>query len=772
VITPGIPEWPEGLDVPLLERRMNSDARSVQTLMDSGRVRNRRRFSEARETMGASWNFTEDQYEAFDEFFRDGLENGSLSFLMVTQTMAALAGYIVRTSWELAFVGNYTLDRSDNLFSVIAVLEVTNKVEETVIDPGDDGGGGDGTGDEGCIPFKMFNGMVYQIVTVPSGAYVSGRFTKYGNDSEGWTSCKGIARILKNGNLDSSFKPGGIEGGGFDISGGYFAPGQIQPASDGGCFVGVSFTRNPERRLYLNRSEGTGVLDAMSLNGTEVDPVVKLLANGSVDPSFSCSFLKGAATNSCFQSFHMYEILNRAYYTYQKGVESITPGGDAASYTGQDFCVLELRTLGGSFLRRVFRNGPLGLGSNDFSHQVFVDESMGYVVWTGQKGTLAAGGLAASIGNSESTVLPLNWRMAELRTGAVVGVLGFDLDLEFQEPLNWDGYSKVVVDAGTFKTFHIDSIFRGCFAFSLLGSFAVDPDGATANEGRWTGGPDFQFKGGMHFRLPTNFAPNFSIRHAGSTPVLLEDTSLPTQDGYYSMAFSEAPSYDFDVYKDPDGEDDGILVAGYDAGEWNEEFARDFTGGLVRLKMVGPESGDYDWIIYGPAYRQRFSNIFAHWDLRSSGDPENPLEHGFSVFPSAYTDSDGCSNVRGLVAMHDGIHEKAGTTTPSTLGVFFSGCIEKFKGVVKFAMVGQLAKIRHNGEWDDDFLAPVFGPSAVTLKENIDSGADEALANKISCAWISDNGKHLYVGGRFTDVGGTEVGHIVCLDINTGELMT
>jgi len=115
------PFWPETLPAPHVAMIVASNPRNMRTVMETGRVRNRRGFATTLDTYEATWMFTQDQFVAFRDFFNETLENGSLSFMLPMQD---------DTEIEAAFMkGVYQFSRSDNLYSVKGVLEV---VEDTL----------------------------------------------------------------------------------------------------------------------------------------------------------------------------------------------------------------------------------------------------------------------------------------------------------------------------------------------------------------------------------------------------------------------------------------------------------------------------------------------------------------------------------------------------------------------------------------------------------------------------------------------------------------
>lgn len=150
MIDSATPIWPSTLSTPMLGRLHRFFPRPEVVQMESGRFRKRRIFLDSMELMEVQWSFTEDQFDAFELFFHEQLNNGSLSFVLTTA--AAAEGRppteedIVRevVFWE----GTYSFSRSDNLFAVSATLEVIPQpeVEEDlcgVVYPNGTEGGGD-----------------------------------------------------------------------------------------------------------------------------------------------------------------------------------------------------------------------------------------------------------------------------------------------------------------------------------------------------------------------------------------------------------------------------------------------------------------------------------------------------------------------------------------------------------------------------------------------------------------------------------------------------
>ena len=79
--------WPAGLPCALREGHSTQHATPfTRTTMDSGRARQRRKFSSVPSTKQFSWYFTEVQCLAFEAWFRDALQDGAKWFNMTSRT--------------------------------------------------------------------------------------------------------------------------------------------------------------------------------------------------------------------------------------------------------------------------------------------------------------------------------------------------------------------------------------------------------------------------------------------------------------------------------------------------------------------------------------------------------------------------------------------------------------------------------------------------------------------------------------------------------------
>ena len=107
--------WPEVLPAPMQVVGVKVDPRNTRTLMESGRIRNRRMFQSLSETWEVQWNFTADQFTLFKSFFETDLDNGARQFSIT----------LFVDMVDVSFVGaSYVFSRSDNLFNVVAVLDI------------------------------------------------------------------------------------------------------------------------------------------------------------------------------------------------------------------------------------------------------------------------------------------------------------------------------------------------------------------------------------------------------------------------------------------------------------------------------------------------------------------------------------------------------------------------------------------------------------------------------------------------------------------------
>lgn len=634
------------------------------------------------------------------------------------------------------------------------------------------------------VAFKKFDGPVY--AALPSGDkwYISGRFTKYGNEVEGWVNCAGIARIKADGTIDTTFQPGGVASGGFAISGGFFAPTQLQGAADGGVFCGMSYAYLMEPRLYVNRAAASD-WDNLRLNGVTVAPVVKLKADGTVDATFTCATVNGVATTNKFMSFHVHEAANQIYYSYMRnfgggvaiGEDGFDYGGASAPGAGVDYSTLDRCNLTGTLQKRAFMRGLTSVSSNhETQFMVFVDEDTSKVTWGGCASN-QLGGLVIYNGTSYESAA---WRMAHLnQASAVPGVIVFDFDLSLHQAMSWAGYTQVGIDAGAYTATTPRSITRGCFRGSIVGASEVrDDPGGFSQEGRWGSGLPCVHKGGWHYNVNLTFGS--SQRQAGSGEAAFGFTS--DGDGQSNRFLENSPNpggTSLNLWFQRNVLLEEALLSALTADEEQTTFVMP-TGkisGSVSIDLDPPPVGSaahHHWEVWGNGVLPTIG-ARDHWDLRGGAAITDTPNHGFSVLASGLgvLDYDGCWNIQVLKAQYDATRTEDDRRTSNDLGVFFTGMLAKFQGTTIFSTSGQLCKLRHNGTYITTFVAPDFGPTTFDLPQDISSGANENFHNKIMCGTLSRSGKYIVVGGRFTQViidsGTYSVGHIITLDANTGE---
>lgn len=97
-------DYPKGLPVPLREEyKLNHVSPFTRATMESGRARQRRRFSSVPTIANVSWIFKGDtQAAAFEAWFRDAINDGADWFNMPLKTPVGMQDYVCR------FVDMYT----------------------------------------------------------------------------------------------------------------------------------------------------------------------------------------------------------------------------------------------------------------------------------------------------------------------------------------------------------------------------------------------------------------------------------------------------------------------------------------------------------------------------------------------------------------------------------------------------------------------------------------------------------------------------------------
>lgn len=119
-------EWPSALPAPLLNRGHTIVPGMSQTIMETGRIRQRPLFVDVVELMDVQWHLTEDQFEIFEQFVEVDLNRGTLRTTLFGFDSSSIQG-VNRMVWRVvAFYpgGEYSFSHTDNLFTVKAAMEV------------------------------------------------------------------------------------------------------------------------------------------------------------------------------------------------------------------------------------------------------------------------------------------------------------------------------------------------------------------------------------------------------------------------------------------------------------------------------------------------------------------------------------------------------------------------------------------------------------------------------------------------------------------------
>jgi hypothetical protein len=105
--------------------------------METGRLRNRRKYLAPLETIDVTWTFVYDQFEIFEEYVHTDLENGSLPFEVTTYTPHANPGLLTEVVREYAFLDSqYLFSRRDNEFEVTATVLAKDISTRLILNPG------------------------------------------------------------------------------------------------------------------------------------------------------------------------------------------------------------------------------------------------------------------------------------------------------------------------------------------------------------------------------------------------------------------------------------------------------------------------------------------------------------------------------------------------------------------------------------------------------------------------------------------------------------
>jgi len=129
--------WPSTLPVFRINRQPKFAPRSEAVQMETGRLRNRRKYLVPLETIDVTWTFILDQFEIFEEYVHTDLENGSLPFEATTYTPNVNPGLLTEVIREYAFLDSqYLFSRRDNEFEVTATVLASDISTRLILNPG------------------------------------------------------------------------------------------------------------------------------------------------------------------------------------------------------------------------------------------------------------------------------------------------------------------------------------------------------------------------------------------------------------------------------------------------------------------------------------------------------------------------------------------------------------------------------------------------------------------------------------------------------------
>lgn len=111
-------DWPALLPTAHHVRSHLIEPRATVTMMETGRPRVRKEYSEPLEVVQYVWNFTGDQFDIFKDYMEANLANGQNHFIMAGYEDGLLITRVV------AFLEPYQFNHQDNHYQVQAVFEV------------------------------------------------------------------------------------------------------------------------------------------------------------------------------------------------------------------------------------------------------------------------------------------------------------------------------------------------------------------------------------------------------------------------------------------------------------------------------------------------------------------------------------------------------------------------------------------------------------------------------------------------------------------------
>ena len=735
--------WPDEIPVPHPDHTRPLDPRSEITGMDSGRIRLRRQFSDPLELLEVTWNFTDDQFQAFESFFTSTLSNGEKAFTIYLEESE---GY------DVQFYGSYQYHRADNHHQVTAVLEVISSPVGDIpyVPPPDPPPPpGEEPEDDEKVYFKKTNGPIYSMQYGPNKTlYIFGRFTLYGNDEEGWAAAPGIIRIKRDGSIDTAFNPGT----GFDVAEPYYAPTQAHNTADGGIVIGLSYSFLHERDIHPGDNE----YGKMKYQGVETPPVIRINPDGSRNTSFITDFLlvdnalsSGTAHNYRFYGFMLWEANGYWYSCYHADV-SVAHDRTVEPLEMDGAMVVDRRSMADSTLEvRTARHwGPA-------EHRLYViHESFSVIV----DGMLSEAAGHYKIVNGTATEITIHDPNPLAR-----GIIVYDVGLNLKRPWNWVSRTGNWEDVGMSPTPYFS--IHGMYWHSVIsGNNPVDVINYFA------GGPDREGKGVTNLNIAHDYG-SFTQAYAEGGPAR-HSASYAIQNSEIHLEINTfgGPAVHLTVYGNYPW---GLGVAVFSDLVTTQRLVLDAnTFGLDALSVdiviheepfTGDPDAEWAYNYLSPFGKTDPSAATSYWDLRAGGAME---DDGWSYNPGSIALESGIDGTVMIPLWPYKLDQEG--EGPAWAGVWMTGPATHFKGAQVHTKPYQLHKLFKNGALDPFFSANVFGP---------DSYPDFMYAGvtipRIFYAALSETQKVLYVAGRFKEVNGDGTyWHAVSLDPETGQIAT
>lgn len=117
-------EWPSTIPLPLVDYGGEPKHSTIASTIENARIQRRNRFRSATVHVAAKWNLDLAQYDAWEAFFQDDLDNGAAQFSIELRhpKTSELATWISR------FVGGYSAAYMEGRWGVEADLELIRMV--------------------------------------------------------------------------------------------------------------------------------------------------------------------------------------------------------------------------------------------------------------------------------------------------------------------------------------------------------------------------------------------------------------------------------------------------------------------------------------------------------------------------------------------------------------------------------------------------------------------------------------------------------------------